>query len=92
MAPQRGRPPAAGTALPGTLTAGVLAVVALAAVVSLFARLGPVGVGSAAVAWWLPLPAPRRGVLRGELLRLVVVCVLIATVLTVLEMFPENAA
>ena len=76
-------PPAAGTALPGSLTTGVLGVVALAAVVSLFARLGPVGVGSAAAAWWLPLPAPRRGVLRGELLRLTVVCVLVSAALAV---------
>jgi hypothetical protein len=76
-------PPAAGTALPGALTSGVLVVVALAAVVSLFARLGPVGVGSAAVAWWLPLPASRRGVLRGELLRLTGVCALITAALGV---------
>jgi hypothetical protein len=76
-------PPAAGTSLPAALTTAVLVVVALAVVVSLFARLGPVGVGSAAVAWWLPLPAPRRGVLRGELVRLTVVCTGVATVLAV---------
>lgn len=36
-------------------------------VLGLAARLGPLGVGGAGAAWWLPLPADRRGLLRPAL-------------------------
>ena len=62
--------PVTGTTLPAPLTSAALALVALACVVVVLARLGPVSATPAAAAWWLPLPADRRGLLRGELLRL----------------------
>ena len=64
------RSPTAGAGLPGTVTVAVAAVVAVAGLVSLLDRLGPISASPAAAAWWLPLPAGRRGLLRGELVRL----------------------
>lgn len=64
------RPPPAGAGVPGTVTVAVASVVAVAGLVSLLDRLGPISASPAAAAWWLPLPADRRGLLRGELVRL----------------------
>src|SRR3954469_11975237 len=64
------RPPTAGAGLPGTVTLAVASVVAVAGLVSLLDRLGPISASPAAAAWWLPLPADRRSLLRGELVRL----------------------
>lgn len=48
----------------------VLLLVALVGgLLSLAERLGPVGVGGAGRAWWLPLPVDRRELLRPEVLR-----------------------
>jgi hypothetical protein len=45
--------------------AAVLGLVALlGAVLSVASRLGPVGLGAAEAAWWLPLPVDRRSLLR----------------------------
>lgn len=74
------RPPAGAAVLPGSLTAGAVAVALAAALVALFARLGPVSATPATAAWWLPLPAGRRGLLRGELRRVVLLAA--ATALT----------
>jgi hypothetical protein len=63
------RPPAGPAPLPGGLTATAVAVVLGAGLVALSARLGPVSATPATAAWWLPLPAERRGLLRGELRR-----------------------
>jgi hypothetical protein len=63
------RPPAAAAVLPGGLTATAVAVAVAAGLVALFARLGPVSATPGVAAWWLPLPAGRRGLLRGELRR-----------------------
>lgn len=51
------RPPA-----PGVVVLLVLCVL-LGLVASTAARLGPAGVGTAGVRWWLPTPADRRGLL-----------------------------
>ena len=64
------RSPTGGAGLPGTVTVAVATVVAVAGLVSLLDRLGPISASPAAAAWWLPLPAGRRGLLRGELVRL----------------------
>ncbi|KQS66942.1 DUF6297 family protein [Modestobacter sp. Leaf380] len=61
------RPATGSTVLPGELTALAAAVLVTAAVVALLSRLGPVSATPATAAWWLPLPAGRRGLLRGEL-------------------------
>ncbi|MCZ2822912.1 MULTISPECIES: DUF6297 family protein [unclassified Modestobacter] len=63
------RPAADAAVLPGALTAAVVALSLAAGLTALFARLGPVSATPAAVGWWLPLPAERRGLLRGELRR-----------------------
>ncbi|SDP22814.1 hypothetical protein SAMN05660199_03416 [Klenkia soli] len=63
------RPEAAATDLPGELTALVAALLVTAGVVALLSRLGPLSATPATAAWWLPLPADRRGLLRGELRR-----------------------
>jgi uncharacterized protein DUF6297 len=62
--------PVTATVLPAPLTSAALVLLALAGVVVVLARLGPVSATPAAAAWWLPLPADRRGLLRGELVRL----------------------
>jgi uncharacterized protein DUF6297 len=63
------RPAADSAVLPGSLTAAAVALALTAALVGLLARLGPVSATPAAAAWWLSLPAGRRGLLRGELRR-----------------------
>ena len=63
------RPPVSSVVLPGGLTATAVAVAVAAGLVALFARLGPVSATPGVAAWWLPLPAGRRGLLRGELRR-----------------------
>src|SRR4051794_24086309 len=55
--------------LPARGTAAVAAVLAVAGLVVCLDRLGPVSSTPAAAAWWLPLPAGRRDLLRGELSR-----------------------
>src|SRR5881398_4234453 len=74
------RPPTSGVGLPGTVTVGVAAVVAVAGLVSLLDRLGPISASPAAAAWWLPLPADRRSLLRGELVRLTATGVVVSAV------------
>ncbi|GIG27603.1 DUF6297 family protein [Cellulomonas marina] len=54
--------PVAGLSLPALVVAVVVALGG--ALVQLAGRLGPVGVGGAEAAWWLPLPVDRRGLLR----------------------------
>ena len=63
------RPSAESAVLPGAVTATAVAVGLVAGLTALSARLGPVSATPAVAAWWLPLPAARRGLLRGELLR-----------------------
>jgi len=63
------RGPAAGHPLPGQLTAVAVGVMALGGLVFLLDRLGPVNTTPPAAAWWLPLPAGRRGLLLGQLTR-----------------------
>ncbi|GAB4081260.1 hypothetical protein GCU67_06730 [Modestobacter muralis] len=63
------RPPVSAAVLPGGLTATAVAVAVAAGLVALFARLGPVSATPGVAAWWLPLPAGRRELLRGELRR-----------------------
>jgi hypothetical protein len=75
------RPPTGGAVVPGSVTAVVTAVIAVAVLVSLLDRLGPISASPAAAAWWLPLPAARRGLLRGELVRICGACVLATAVL-----------
>jgi hypothetical protein len=74
------RPEAPATHLPGELTALVAALLVTAGVVALLSRLGPVSATPATSAWWLPLPADRRGLLRGELVRTCWVAVVAAVV------------
>ena len=69
--------------LPGGLTAAAVAVALVGGLVALFARLGPVSATPAVAAWWLPLPAGRRGLLRGELRRAVLLAVAAALVVGV---------
>ncbi|MGY1602128.1 DUF6297 family protein [Geodermatophilus sp. SYSU D00815] len=61
--------PAGGAGLPAAAATAAAAVLALAGLVLVLARLGPVSATPAAAAWWLPLPADRRGLLRGDLAR-----------------------
>jgi hypothetical protein len=68
------REPVATAVLPAPVTTAVALVVGAAAIVGLLDRLGPVSAGPAAAGWWLPLPADRRGLLRGDLVRLAAVC------------------
>jgi hypothetical protein len=68
------RAPVSDTPLPSSVTAAVTLVVAGAALVSLLDRLGPISAGPAAAAWWLPLPADRRNLLRGDLVRVAGFC------------------
>jgi Family of unknown function (DUF6297) len=76
------RPPVSDTPLPARVTLVVTLVVAVAAVVGLLDRLGPISVSPAAASWWLPLPADRRGLLRGDLARVVGLCALPTALLT----------
>ncbi|WP_166521273.1 DUF6297 family protein [Modestobacter roseus] len=76
--------PATGTAvLPGAVTSLVAAVLVVAGLAWVLARLGPVSATPAAAAWWLPLPADRRGLLRGELVRVVLVSATAAALVVV---------
>ncbi|MCZ2849467.1 DUF6297 family protein [Modestobacter sp. VKM Ac-2978] len=77
------RPAADAAVLPGSLTAAAVALSLTAGLTALFARLGPVSATPAAVVWWLPLPAGRRGLLRGELRRAVGLAVAAALVVGV---------
>jgi hypothetical protein len=72
------RPPVEAAVLPGAVTAVVAALLLAGGVIGLLARLGPVSATPAVGAWWLPLPAGRRGLLRGELRRVGVVAVVAA--------------
>ena len=51
---------------PGWLGLGAL-VLGLGVILSLFARLGPMGTSAGHAAWWLPMPADRTGLLRPRL-------------------------
>jgi hypothetical protein len=77
------RPSAGSAVLPGGLTAAAVAVAVVGGLVALFARLGPVSATPATAAWWLPLPAGRRGLLRGELRRVLVLAAATAVVVGV---------
>ncbi|MGY1592743.1 DUF6297 family protein [Geodermatophilus sp. SYSU D00708] len=55
--------------LPPGIVAAAAALLAVAGLVVCLDRLGPVSSTPAAAAWWLPLPAGRRDLLRGELFR-----------------------
>ncbi|SDD47089.1 hypothetical protein SAMN05660690_4293 [Geodermatophilus telluris] len=72
--------PVTATVLPASVTAAVAAVLALAGLAVALARLGPVSSTPAAAAWWLPLPAGRRDLLRGELARVTAAVVGVAAV------------
>ncbi len=74
------RPETGSAVLPGELTALVAALLVTSAVVALLSRLGPVSATPATAAWWLPLPAGRRGLLRGELRKVGLVAVVAAVV------------
>ena len=74
------RPPVSSAVLPGGLTATAVAVAVASGSVALFARLGPVSATPGVAAWWLPLPAGRRGLLRGELRRGLLLAVAAAVV------------
>ncbi|WP_143028727.1 DUF6297 family protein [Quadrisphaera sp. DSM 44207] len=63
----RPAPPGAGLD-PGWITL-LLALATLAALAGLAARLGPVSLSAPEAAWWLPLPADRRSLLRPAVLR-----------------------
>jgi len=76
------RPPMPGSALPAGLTATVVTVVAVAGLLGVLDRLGPVSASPAAAAWWLPLPASRRGLLRAELARVAGACAGITALLS----------
>lgn len=71
-----------GVSLPTVVA--VCAVVVAGAVLSLAARLGPVGAGGAEATWWLGLPVDRRGLLRPASLRLPVVSGLVGGLLVAL--------
>jgi hypothetical protein len=58
-----------GAPLPPAFAAAVAAVLAVAGLLLVLDRLGPVSSTPAAAAWWLPLPADRRGLLAGDLAR-----------------------
>src|SRR3954447_9685130 len=73
--------PVTAIALPAGVTAAIAVVVAAAGVVVVLDRLGPGNCTPAAGAWWLPLPAGRRGLLGGELRRVTTAVVVPAVVL-----------
>ena len=64
------RPTLPGATVPAGVTVAAVAVLSLAALLVVLDRLGPLSSTPAAAAWWLPLPAGRRGLLRGELARI----------------------
>lgn len=61
--------PLTGPPLPGAVTGLAVWIMALAGVIFVLDRLGPLNATPAAAAWWLPLPAGRRGLLLGQLAR-----------------------
>jgi hypothetical protein len=77
------RPTTGGAVLPGGLTSAAVAVALAAGLVALLARLGPVSATPATATWWLSLPAGRRGLLRGELRRVVLLVAAAALVVGV---------
>ena len=78
--------------LPAGATAAAAAVVGVAGLVVCLDRLGPVSSTPAAAAWWLPLPAARRDLLRGELARVTAAVVGSAAVLALpLALSPTDA-
>ncbi|WNV73656.1 DUF6297 family protein [Geodermatophilus sp. DSM 44513] len=74
--------PVTAPSLSAALAATALGVLAAAGTVVVLARLGPVSATPAVAAWWLPLPADRRSLLRAEPLRLTAVVVAAAALLT----------
>jgi hypothetical protein len=64
--------PVTTATLASGLSATIAVVVAVAGLVLVLDRLGPVSSTPAAGAWWLPLPAGRRGLLISELRRIAV--------------------
>nr|WP_239521341.1 DUF6297 family protein [Blastococcus saxobsidens] len=74
--------PATVPVLPAGVTVAIAAVLAIAGLVVCLDRLGPVSSTPAAAAWWLPLPAGRGGLLRGELARITSAVVGTAVVLS----------
>jgi len=64
---------ALGTGVSLPTVVAVFAVVVAGTVLSLAARLGPVGAGGAEATWWLGTPVDRRGLLRPTAFRLPVV-------------------
>ncbi|MGY2080577.1 DUF6297 family protein [Modestobacter sp. SYSU DS0657] len=77
------RPATGAAVLPGAVTSVVAAVLVVAGLTWVLARLGPVSATPAAAVWWLPLPADRRGLLRGELVRVVLISATAAAVVVV---------
>ncbi|MGY1843287.1 DUF6297 family protein [Modestobacter sp. SYSU DS0875] len=77
------RPATGAAVLPGAITSLVAAVLVVAGLAWVLARLGPVSATPAAAVWWLPLPADRRGLLRGELFRVVLISATAAAVVVV---------
>jgi hypothetical protein len=73
--------PVTGSPLPAPFAAAVAGVFAVAGLLLLLDRLGPVSATPAAAAWWLPLPADRRTLLAGDLARTMGVVVAAALVL-----------
>lgn len=68
---------ALGTGVSLPTVVAVFAVVVAGTVLSLAARLGPVGAGGAEATWWLGTPVDRRGLLRPTAFRLPVVAGLV---------------
>ncbi|WP_282948778.1 DUF6297 family protein [Cellulomonas endometrii] len=68
---------ALGTGVSLPTVVAVVAVVIAGTVLSIGARLGPVGAGGAEATWWLTTPVGRRGLLRPTSLRLPVVAGLV---------------
>ncbi|MPR00037.1 hypothetical protein GB931_19355 [Modestobacter sp. I12A-02628] len=77
----RSREDTVSAVLPGSVSAAVAGLVVAAALAGLLDQLGPVSATPPAAAWWLPLPAARRGLLRGELWRIGLVAVVVSVVL-----------
>ncbi|MGY1706628.1 DUF6297 family protein [Geodermatophilus sp. SYSU D00697] len=61
--------PVTAATLPAHVTAATGVVLTVAGSLLVLDRLGPVSSTPAAAAWWLPLPAGRRGLLLGDLTR-----------------------
>lgn len=78
------RPSTAQEALHPSWLALAFALVAFGAALSLFGRLGPLGVGGGQAAWWLPTPADRRGLLRPRLVVLTLVAAAVGAAVGVL--------